>query len=47
MDGLNVLDEQLFASDLEGEAVQGRMAEALADQITLQLAAYFNKHAAK
>jgi LPS-assembly lipoprotein len=47
VDGLNVLDEQIFAADLEGEAVQGRMAEAVADQITFQLAAYFNKHATK
>jgi LPS-assembly lipoprotein len=45
LDGYNVLDEQIFSADLENETVQRRMAEAIADQITLQLAAYFNKHA--
>ena len=34
---------QYFAADLENEAVQRRLAEALADQITIQLAAYFRK----
>jgi LPS-assembly lipoprotein len=45
LDGYNVLDEQVFAADMESEAVQARMAEAIAEQITLQLAAWFNKHA--
>jgi LPS-assembly lipoprotein len=45
LDGYNILDEQIFAADLENETVQKRIAEAIADQITLQLAAYFNKHA--
>ena len=44
LDGYNVLDEQVFASDMENEVVQGRIAEAIAEQITLQLAAWFNKH---
>jgi len=45
-DALNNLDTQIFASDLENEAIQKRLAEALADQITLQLAAFFRKRAA-
>jgi LPS-assembly lipoprotein len=45
-DALNNLDTQIFASDLEVEAIQKRLAEALADQITLQLAAFFRKRAA-
>lgn len=44
-DAINNLDSQIFASDLENEFVQKRLAEALADQITLQLAAYFRKRA--
>jgi LPS-assembly lipoprotein len=46
VDALNIFDGQYFASDLETEAVEKRMAEALADQITIQLAAYFRKRAA-
>ncbi len=45
LDGYNILDEQIFSADLENEHIQGRMAKAVADQITLQLATYFNKHA--
>jgi len=45
LDGYNIIDEQIFAADLENGVVQQRIAEAIADQITLQLAAYFNKHA--
>ena len=41
LDGVNVLDQQYFDLDLEGESVTQRIAAALADQITLQLAAYF------
>ncbi len=44
-DGFNIINQQFFASDLQSEAVQRRMAEAVADQITLQLASYFKKHA--
>jgi LPS-assembly lipoprotein len=43
VDGLNVFQNQLFAVDLESETVQRRIAEAVADQIVLQLAAYFHK----
>lgn len=46
VDGLNILDQQFFAADLENEAVQRRLAEQIADQITLQLAAYFRHQAA-
>ena len=46
VDGLNILENQYFALDLENEAVQKRIAESLADQITIQLAAYFRKRAA-
>jgi LPS-assembly lipoprotein len=45
MDGLNVLDQQYFAADLETEEVQRRLAENLADQIALQLAVFFRKRA--
>ena len=43
---MNILDSQYFALDLENEAVQKRVAEALADQIAIQLAAYFRRRAA-
>ena len=44
LDGLNTFDQQYFAMDLETETIERRMAEALADQITAQLALYFEKH---
>jgi LPS-assembly lipoprotein len=43
LDGINVFDEQYFAADLETEAVQRRLAETLAQQITTQLAIWFRK----
>ena len=46
VDGLNVFDSQYFAADLENEEVTRRIANHLADQITLQLAAFFRKRAA-
>jgi LPS-assembly lipoprotein len=46
VDGVNILNQQFFAADLENEAVQRRLAEQIADQITLQLAAYFRRQAA-
>jgi LPS-assembly lipoprotein len=46
IDGLNIFDTQYFEADLTNEAVTRRLAEALADQITLQLAAYFRKRTA-
>jgi LPS-assembly lipoprotein len=46
IDALNIFDTQYFAADLENEALQKRIAEAIADQITMQLAIYFRKRAA-
>jgi LPS-assembly lipoprotein len=46
VDGLNIFDTQYFAADLESETVTRRLAKQLADQITLQLAAFFRKRAA-
>ena len=46
VDAYNLIDAQYFASDLENAAVQRRLAEALADQITMQLSVYFRRHAA-
>jgi LPS-assembly lipoprotein len=46
VDGLNLIDTQYFAADLENEVVTRRLANALADQITVQLAAFFRKRAA-
>lgn len=46
MDAFNILDQQYFAADLDTEAVQKRLAQALADQIALQLAVYFRRKAA-
>ena len=47
VDGMNEFDSQYFAADQEAEAVQRRMALAMADQITLQLALFFRKRAAQ
>jgi LPS-assembly lipoprotein len=44
MDGLNTFDQQYFAQDLETETVERRLADALAEQITGQLVAYFDQH---
>jgi LPS-assembly lipoprotein len=46
LDAVNVLKEQYFAADLGNEAAQVRIANAVADQITGQLAAFFNRRAA-
>ncbi|HEY2132582.1 MAG TPA: hypothetical protein VGH36_06365 [Acetobacteraceae bacterium] len=43
VDGFNIFDQQFFAMDLENESVQRRVTEAVADQMTAQLAAYFDK----
>nr|WP_294512538.1 LPS assembly lipoprotein LptE [uncultured Rhodopila sp.] len=45
IDGLNVFDAEYFAADLESEAVQRRIAEEIAQQITTQLAIWFRKQA--
>jgi hypothetical protein len=47
IDAINVFDAQIFAADQETEAVTRRVAAALADQITLQLATYFRKQPAQ
>jgi LPS-assembly lipoprotein len=41
LDAFNIIDQQYFASDLENEQIQRRLAGALADQITTQLAVFF------
>lgn len=43
MDGMNILNQQFFAADLETAAVHRRLAEVLADQITLDVASFFRK----
>jgi LPS-assembly lipoprotein len=45
VDGYNLFNAQYFTADLENEALTKRVAEALADQITIQLATYFRKQA--
>ena len=45
VDGFDIQDQQYFASDLSNEVVQRRLAEAVADQIALQLAVYFRRQA--
>lgn len=42
---VDVLDQQYFASDLDTEAAERQIANAMADQIALQLASYFRQHA--
>jgi len=45
VDAYNAIDNQLFTADLDNEATQRRMSEALAEEITLQLAVWFGKQA--
>ena len=40
-DSFSILDEQYFAADQENDFAAARLADAVADQITLQIAAYF------
>jgi LPS-assembly lipoprotein len=44
VDGFDVFDSQYFAVDLANEAVQRRLAMAMAERITLRLAIWFNEH---
>ena len=44
LDGFNVIDEQYFYSDLSQDAVEHRLADNLADQITQALSLYFRSH---
>lgn len=46
LDGFNIANQQYFAADLDNEAATRRMASALADQIVVQVAAYFQRQAA-
>ena len=46
LDGVNVLDQQYFEQDLATETAQRRLAENVADQITLQIATFFSRRAA-
>ena len=41
LDGVNIIDQQYFEADLASESAQRRIADAIANQITLQLASYF------
>ena len=45
IDGYNVFDQQYFASDLANDAAQRRIAEAVADRITQQIATYLARKA--
>ena len=42
IDGYNVFINQYFAADMESDAVRRRLTDAIADQITLQLATWFD-----
>ena len=44
-DAVNLFDQQYFASDLGVEQAQKRLAKTVADQITMELAAYFRRQA--
>lgn len=44
VDGFDIIDQQYFAAEMEQEAGQKRLTEALAEQIALQLAIYFRRH---
>jgi len=46
LDAVNLLREQYFSLDLGNEAAQVRIANGVADQITGQLASFFNRRAA-
>ena len=47
VDAYNVINQQFFAAELANMAVQRRMADALAEQITTQIASHFNRQAAR
>lgn len=46
LDGYNIINQQYFAAEISGETAILRVTEALADQITTQLGAYFLRKAA-
>lgn len=45
VDAFNIISQQIFAAELANSAVQRRMADAVADQIVLQLASHFARAA--
>lgn len=45
LESINVFDTQYFAGDLETEQASARLADQIADQITLRLAAFFRARA--
>lgn len=45
LDGFNLFADQYFAANLQNDTVQKRMAEALADQMALQIGTWFNHRA--
>lgn len=45
VDAYNLIGSQYFAADMENETIQRRLADALADQIAIQLAAFFRRRA--
>ena len=46
VDGYNILNQQYFYADLSNEDAQKRLADALASQIAIQVAAWFRSHEA-
>lgn len=44
IDGFDLFDSQYFAADLDNEHIQRRLAEAMAERITLRLAMWFHQH---
>ncbi len=44
VDGFDIFDSQYFAIDLDNERVQRRVAQAMADRITMRLAIWFHQH---
>lgn len=46
-DAVNIFQNQYFGAELETEQVYRRLADSMADQITLRLAAFFRNQAAR
>ena len=44
LDGVNIIDQQYFAADLEGQTATKRIVETIADQVMQQIASYFSGH---
>ena len=45
LDGVNIIDQQYFAADLEGETATLRLTETIANQIAQQIASFFARRA--